>query len=170
MVETTLIARETPGRNWRRKMAQTTPPATTASKPRSRTMLYGIIVIILIVVGVGVYYLTVGSQSNANNGTPVSIFDTSGACTLTASPPNCGFSPQALNVKMGTNNTVTWTNNGQQAHTATSNSTLNGSLPSFDSGTKNHGEKFTSVFNTAGTYHYYCKFHVWMTGTVVVSA
>jgi manganese oxidase len=151
-------------------MTQTTPPAAATEKPRSRTMLYGIIVIILIVVGVGVYYLTVGSQSNANNGTPVSIFDgTGGACTQTASPPNCGFSPQTLNVKTGTNNTITWTNNGQQAHTASANVTANGSLPSFDSGSKNRGDKFTFTLNTAGAYHYYCKFHPWMTGTIVVS-
>ncbi len=94
-------------------------------------MLAIIIVVILIVVGVGIYILT-RPAGTTNNGTPVKIFDGNPTCSQ-VTPPNCGFTPSTLNVKMGVNNTVTWTNNGGQAHTVTSNQTANGSLPSFNS-------------------------------------
>ena len=127
-----------------------------------------IIVVILVVVGVGVYFLTRPSTPT-NNGLPVKIFDgTGGACT--PSPLNCGFNPTTINIKLGTNATITWTNTGGQAHTVTSNSTANGSLPSFDSGKVDLNQQFTHTFTQAGTYYYYCSYHTWMKGTVVVSS
>lgn len=151
-----------------RKMTQTTPPpatTTTAPKPKSRTVLIAIIIVILIVVGVGVYYYTLPPPTK--RGTPVSIFDNNGTCTNSS---NCGFSPQTLTVKIGTNNTITWTNNGQQPHTATTNQTQNGSLPSFDSQNLNHGQQYTTTIGTAGTYHYYCRIHIFMVATLVVNS
>ncbi|HYY92408.1 MAG TPA: plastocyanin/azurin family copper-binding protein, partial [Candidatus Dormibacteraeota bacterium] len=67
----------------------------------------------------------------------------------------------------------TWTNNGGIPHTVKSNSTANGSLPSFDSGSGgiSHGQTYTYTFTQAGTYHYYCDFHQsQMQAVVVVSA
>jgi plastocyanin len=152
-------------------MEQTAKPAE-APKPKSRTMLLAvIIVVILVVVGVGAYILTRGPSTPANNGTPVSIYDGRNGATC-SSAANCGFSPSTLNVKIGTNNTVTWTNNGAIPHTVTSNQTANGSLPSFNSGSGglSSGQQYTYTFTQAGTYHYYCSFHVWMQAVVIVSS
>jgi plastocyanin len=152
------------------KMEQTPKPSQPA-KPKNRTMLYAIVVIILVVVGVGVYYLTLKPTPATNNGTPITIWDTSGSCT---SASNCGFRPTNLVVKIGTNNTVTWTNTGTVPHTVTGNQTANGSLPTFSSDTNSPSglstnNQFTFTFTQAGTYHYYCRFHPWMLGTVTVS-
>ena len=151
-----------------RKLEQATKSAETP-KPKTRTMVLAIIiVVILIVVGVGIYILT-RPPGTTTNGTPVSIFDAHPLCSQ-VTPANCGFSPSTLTVKIGTNNTVTWTNNGGQAHTVTSNQTANGSLPSFNSNGINANQQYTFTFTQAGTYHYYCEYHVWMEAVVVVSA
>lgn len=140
-----------------------------APKPKSRTMVLAIIiVVILVVVGVGIYILT-RPGGTTNNGTPISIFDGNPTCSP-ATPPNCGFNPSTLTLKMGVNNTVTWTNKGGQAHTVTSNQTANGSLPSFNSNGINTNAQYTFIFPQAGTYHYYCSYHTWMQAVVVVSA
>ena len=168
MSKTSFIAKPPKLRRQVRKLAQVPKPAET-SKPKPRTMMLAIIVVvILIVVGVGIYILTRPPPSTTN-GTPVSIFDGNPACSP-VSPANCGFNPSPLTVKMGVNNTVTWTNNGGQAHTVTSNQTANGSLPSFNSNGINANSQYTFTFTQAGTYHYYCEYHVWMQAIVVVSA
>ena len=152
-----------------RKMEQAAKPAE-AAKPKTRTMMLAIIiVVILVVVGVGIYILT-RPTGTTTNGTPVTIFDGTGGACSQVTPPNCGFNPATLTVKIGTNNTVTWTNKGAQAHTVTSNQTANGSLPSFNSNGINANSPYTFTFTQAGTYHYYCSYHTWMQAVVVVSA
>lgn len=149
-------------------MEQSAKPAE-APKPKPKTMMLAIIiVVILVVVGVGIYILT-RPPAATNNGTPVSIFDGNPTCSP-VTPPNCGFNPSPLNLKMGVNNTVTWTNKGGQAHTVTSNQTADGSLPSFSSNGINANAQYTYTFTQAGTYHYYCSYHTWMQAIVVVSA
>ncbi len=171
MLKTSFIAKRVEPAHFSAKTMEQTPKPSQPAKPKNRTMLYAIVVIILVVVGVGVYYLTLKPPSNPNNGTPITIWDTSGSCS-TAS--NCGFRPVNLIVKIGTNNTVTWTNTGTLPHTVTGNQTANGSLPSFSSDTNSPSglstnNQFTFTFTQAGTYHYYCRFHPWMLGTVTVS-
>lgn len=72
------------------------------------------------------------------------------------------FSPGTTTVHVG--DTVTWTNSGQQPHSATAN---NGS---FDTGILDHGQSGSHTFAQAGTFTYYCKVHPWMHGTIVVLA
>lgn len=57
------------------------------------------------------------------------------------------------NITISAGDTVTWINQGAMAHTATAD---NGT---FDSGTVQPGQSFAAIFNTPGTYAYYCKFH-----------
>ena len=59
--------------------------------------------------------------------------------------------------------TITWTNMGAQAHTATSPD------GAFDSGLVEAGGQATIQFDTAGTFAYVCTPHPWMKGFVVVS-
>jgi len=74
-----------------------------------------------------------------------------------------GFDPASLTVGVGT--TITWTNGGSAHHTVTSlddNAT-------FDSADLAPGASFSWTATTAGTYPYYCVYHDWMKGTIVVA-
>src|SRR5207245_11006189 len=70
------------------------------------------------------------------------------------------FRPATLNVGVGA--TVTWTNDGPSAHTATSDSGM------WDTGRLNRGQSGSYTFTTAGTFTYHCAIHPTMHGTIVV--
>jgi plastocyanin len=72
------------------------------------------------------------------------------------------FSPRAVTVVIGTNNTLTFTNKDSVVHTVTATG------KSFNSGDIQPGQSWTYTFTTAGTYSYYCIYHNWMKGTVIV--
>ena len=72
------------------------------------------------------------------------------------------FSPASITIHVG--DTVTWTNHGPSAHTATAD---NGS---FNTGVLQKGQSASHTFNTAGTFSYICSIHPFMHGTVVVLA
>lgn len=78
-----------------------------------------------------------------------------------------GYSPSAVTLVIGVNNTVTWTNNDVTIHTVTSFSVPTGAK-SFNSGTLSPGSTFTYAFTVAGTYRYGCEIHPWMQGTIIV--
>src|SRR5438552_1299370 len=73
-----------------------------------------------------------------------------------------GFSPDNINLVLGENNTVTWTNDDRSPHTSSSMS------GAFNSGNLNPGMSYTFTFTAPGTYPYSCAYHGWMHGTVVV--
>jgi len=75
---------------------------------------------------------------------------------------SAGFSPDNINVVLGVNNTVTWTNDDKSPHTASSMS------GAFDSRNLDPGMSYTFTFTAPGTYPYACAYHGWMHGTVVV--
>jgi plastocyanin len=140
---------------------QTTPKPAEAPKAKSNTWkLVAIVVVILIVVGVAAYILTIKPVSTAN----VVIQDDS-ACGL--NDTGCLFNPASYNATVN-GATVSWRNDGGVNHTVTTNSTQNGSLPTFDSGSVGHnGGTYSHAFTVAGTYHYYCTIHPWMKGVIV---
>jgi len=74
------------------------------------------------------------------------------------------YSPDPVTVVVGVNNTVTWVNNDSAPHTVTA---YDGS---FDSGNIAPAGTFTFTFTRPGTYPYYCIYHSWMFGTVIVKA
>jgi plastocyanin len=73
-----------------------------------------------------------------------------------------GYAPTTRHVAVGT--WVTWSNNGQEAHTVTA------SDGSFDSGDLDPSDGFSWYFDQSGTYEYTCLEHPWMTGNIVVNA
>jgi plastocyanin len=77
-----------------------------------------------------------------------------------------GYAPDIITVVIGVNNTVVWANNDTVGHTVTSVSG-NGSLASPH---MNPNATYSYTFTTHGTYNYYCLYHAWMVGTVVVEA
>ena len=76
------------------------------------------------------------------------------------------FMPAELTVKVGTN--VTWTNQDDILHTATSGATPGTADGKFDGPMDGRGTSFSHVFDQPGRYPYFCNRHNSMTGTVVV--
>jgi len=84
------------------------------------------------------------------------------------------FSPSIIVVVVGVNNTVVWTNQDSAPHTIFSYSVPAGAS-SFNSNAANPsgvpaGGTFTYTFQTPGVYKYYCTFHPWMGGEVIVKS
>lgn len=71
------------------------------------------------------------------------------------------YKPATITVPKGT--TVTFTNQDSTAHTATSKES-----GIFESGPIETGKAAKVTLNTSGTFTYYCLFHPFMKGTVVV--
>jgi plastocyanin len=71
-----------------------------------------------------------------------------------------GYAPATRRIQPNT--WVTWSNNGQDAHTVTA---LDGS---FDSGNLDPSDGFSWFFDQPGTFEYVCALHTWMTGKIVV--
>ena len=72
------------------------------------------------------------------------------------------FSPGTITIHVG--DTVTWTNNGPSAHTATSQD------GGFDTGVLQKGSSASHTFTRAGTFSYICQIHPFMHGRIVVLA
>ena len=70
------------------------------------------------------------------------------------------FSPATVTIGVG--GTVTWSNAGQEDHTATGSG--------FDTGTLSPGASASHAFPAAGSFSYICNLHPDMTGTVQVLA
>ncbi len=95
---------------------------------------------------------------------PATISGFSGAATVTdkVAIADFAYTPTRTQIKTGT--TVTFTNNGSLAHTATS---LDGS--GFDTGLIDPGQSATVEFDTPGTYTFVCTPHPFMMAQLVVS-
>lgn len=159
-----------------KKLEQTAKPAE-AAKPKGRTLLYAIIVIVLIVAGVSVYILFQPKGTQVT-GTPVSIWDTNGQCANGSN--NCGFKDANgnVNVTITVGTTIKWTNTGSTSHTTTSCDSSHASSTGcpggsnssevWDSNVLQAGATFSHTFNTKGTFAYYCSLHPWMHGEIIV--
>ena len=104
-----------------------------------------------------------GASGGGGGNTTNSVSIVPGASTLTTD----AFQPNPVQVSVG--NTVTWTNNDAQPHTATSgeNATPDGR---FDSSIMAPAATFDFTFTEAGEYPYFCLLHPNMVGTVSVSS
>jgi len=101
---------------------------------------------------------TTGRQSNSSSPETTFVSILSGS----ADSVSISFSQDQVTLVIGVNNTVTWVNNDNAAHTITARD------GSFGSGNIGSGGSYTYTFATPGTYRYYCAYHSWMVGTVVV--
>jgi plastocyanin len=82
------------------------------------------------------------------------------AASASVSIVDFSFRPRSVTVNVG--DTVTWTNNGDQPHTATADD------GSFDTGNLRTGASGSHTFDSPGTFSYICKPHPFMKGTVEV--
>lgn len=86
----------------------------------------------------------------------------SGATDPKVSIAGFAFGPQSVTIHVG--DSITWSNDDGPSHTVT--------FKDGSPGAKSlaPGQTFTRVFDKAGTYDYFCSFHPYMTGKVIVSA
>lgn len=75
------------------------------------------------------------------------------------------FIPKSVTINQG--DTVEWKNRDNVGHTSTSGES---GVPNglWDSGTLSTDQRFSRVFDSAGTFAYYCKPHPYMTGSIIV--
>jgi plastocyanin len=108
---------------------------------------------------------TASSSASSTSGSlvAVNVMIPKGSGTPNGAP---GYSPDKITVVMGVNNTVTWTNDDTVAHTVNSVAG-NGSIIS---GNLAPGATYTYTFPAPGTYDYFCEYHAWMSGTVIVKS
>jgi plastocyanin len=130
-----------------------------------------LIVVIVFVVGFGIYYYV--SNNNYNNIAPANNSQTTPpvsnntpasnptSTVVTVSIKNFSFNPSTLTIKKGT--TVTWVNDDVVAHTVTSDS---GNL--LASSPIPPGQSFSFTFVGSGTDNYHCSIHTTMHGSVIV--
>ena len=74
---------------------------------------------------------------------------------------NFNFSPKTFTVPAGA--TVTWTNHDNVPHVVTSADDQFKKSPVLKA-----GQSFSNVFDTAGSYSYFCSIHPRMTGKIIV--
>ena len=96
----------------------------------------------------------VGTVPSATYGTVVYISET---------PVTWNYTPQTIRVVIGVNSTVTWVSHSISYDTVTARG------GEFGSGIIPPGGTFTYTFTSPGSYEYYCQFHPWMTGVVLVT-
>ncbi len=76
------------------------------------------------------------------------------------------YEPESITIKKGT--TITWDNVDSTIHTVTSGNVSDGPDGTFDSGVMAAGDTYEHIFDTVGSFEYYCTLHPWMIGTVNV--
>ncbi len=76
------------------------------------------------------------------------------------------FDPFQVAINVG--DKVRWDNSDSVAHTSTSNDFTSWENQ-WDSGQIEPGQTFEHIFNTAGTYSYYCKLSTGMYGVIMVT-
>lgn len=109
--------------------------------------------------GTSVELTTTSQQSSAPPGAMITVAPGSAANTTSTY-----YSPRTVTVVIGVNNTITWVNNDDAPHTVTA------SDGSFSSGNMNAGQSWSFTFTKPGVYTYFCSYHPWMKGTVIVKS
>jgi plastocyanin len=150
---------------------------TRLENTKAISKVVGVVIVILVVAiaAVGVLYIS-SSRSSSSSGSNIACSDQPNSSAVQISILNGasnsangpGYSPDIITLIIGTNNSVTWTNNDPIHHTVTTSSAPAGS--SFSSGDMNQGNTYSCTFTVAGTYKYYCIYHTWMTGIIMVEA
>ncbi len=131
-------------------------PRHIGRKRRNANVVASLVMIITLVT----YFGAVGVLLGAASGQPRPQAST---VYLNELPVSWQFSPQSIRVVIGVNNTVTWVSRSISFDTVTG--TNDSSLAS---GPIAPAQQFTFTFSEPGTYPYYCIYHPWMRGSVIV--
>lgn len=101
------------------------------------------------------------TSSNDPNQTAVNVAIQNGL----GYPDGSAFNPQVITVVIGVNNTVVWTNYDNFVHDVMA---VSGPTTGPESGDLAPGAVYSFTFTIPGNYSYYCAYHPWMTGEVIV--
>ena len=126
----------------------------SATRPRAGAVCLLLAAVVIAIAGCGSSGGT-GSTSSSSSAAP------KGSTTHAVTIKDYTFKPAAITVPVGT--TVDFKNEDSTAHTATS--TESGA---FESGAIQPGKSGSITLKKAGTFTYYCAFHPFMKGTIVV--
>jgi plastocyanin len=142
---------------------------------KSQTTIAGIVILVVVVAAVAslgyfqVYVAPSVFKNTSTTTTTASVSCTKTSCVnitipLGAGTPSGapGYSPDVVTIVIGVNNTVVWKNNDTSIHSVTARDN------SFNDATMKTGDIFIYTFTKPGTYKYYCIYHFWMNGTVIV--
>lgn len=140
-----------------------------------------LVIIILVAIGIGAFYITKNNTKVPETYTPPAITNTTTntpqpatttpsstppavptATTVTVSIKNFSFNPSSLTIKTGTK--VTWINNDSAPHTVTSDSGI-----ALNSATLSPGQSYSHTFTNIGTENYHCTIHPMMKGKITVT-
>ena len=137
-----------------------------------RSLIVGAIISVSAVVGVFAASRAVvtdndlpGAQPPRATSTPIGSAPSAGSAAEPVARVEIDISGSALSqadVTIAAGTEVVWTNSDSLRHSVTANDF------SFDSGTMEQGDTFSFVFDTPGTFAYYCNFHPNMTATITV--
>lgn len=97
--------------------------------------------------------------------TPATVVACPSSGTTNVTIQDFSFTPTPVTISV--NGIVKWTNNGSSIHTVTSGSTPT-SDGKFNSGNLATGSTVCVIFQSAGSYPYFCSPHPFMTGSVTV--
>jgi len=111
-----------------------------------------------------VFYIASATNAQALDTQVIIVNDTS---NNHCRPSLSCYTPFQVNVAVG--DTVTWINQDNKTHTATTGTSNYGPQGIFDSGNILPGKSFTQFFGTVGKYSYYDKTDMWPSGVVVVT-
>jgi len=111
-----------------------------------------------------VFYMVSATNAQALDTQVIIVNDTS---NNHCRPSLSCYTPFQVNVAAG--DTVTWINQDNKTHTATTGTSNYGPQGIFDSGAILPGKSFTQFFGTVGKYSYYDKTDMWPSGVIVVT-
>jgi plastocyanin len=126
----------------------------SATRPRAGAVCLLLAAVVIAIAGCG---SSGGTGSTSSSSSTASKGSTTHAVTI----KDYTFKPAKITVPVGT--TVDFSNEDSTAHTATS--TESGV---FESGAIQPGKSGSITLKKAGTFTYYCAFHPFMKGTIVV--
>lgn len=124
-------------------------------------VIWGIIAIVVIIVGVITYNFYYKSAGISNNISESAIRASNSSGDIIIDIQGFAFSPGQIKIKSGSK--VIWTNKDAVQHTVTSDSGKE-----LDSKILNKGDSFEHTFNQKGTFDYHCSIHSGMKGIVIV--
>ena len=141
---------------------------------------YGIGVITLIIgvsVGIGYYQMFYLPEQSAKPSVSEHVLHPTTENIISMIPGSAleeqqdNFVPKLVNIQLGIDNLVTWTNDDDVAHTVTPDHRMEDSYsgPFGSSGVIMPGETYEFLFTEPHEVTYHCQPHPWMTGTLIIT-
>jgi len=141
---------------------------------------YGISIIAIIIglsVGLGYYQMFYLPETFAKPSVAEEILEPEESTYISMIPGSAStdqqdnFVPKLVNIQLGLDNHIIWSNDDDVAHTVTPDHKLADSYSGLfgSSGVIKPGETYEFLFTEAHEVDYHCEPHPWMTGTLIVT-